>query len=135
SKRLPSYMIPAHFVQLDQLPLTPNGKVDKKALPKPEGKPVTEAQYVAPTNAVESKLAEIWERVLGVSGIGILDNFFLIGGHSLKAMAVAAQVHREYQVELPLKVLFAQPTIKALAQYVATSGKETYVPIEPAPLQ
>ncbi|GEB34858.1 non-ribosomal peptide synthase/polyketide synthase [Brevibacillus parabrevis] len=135
SKRLPSYMIPAHFVQLDQLPLTPNGKVDKKALPKPEGKPVTEAQYVAPTNAVESKLAEIWERVLGVSGIGILDNFFQIGGHSLKAMAVAAQVHREYQVELPLKVLFAQPTIKALAQYVATSGKETYVPIEPAPLQ
>nr|2MD9_A Chain A, Tyrocidine synthase 3 [Brevibacillus parabrevis]4MRT_C Chain C, Tyrocidine synthase 3 [Brevibacillus parabrevis] len=82
--------------------------------------PVTEAQYVAPTNAVESKLAEIWERVLGVSGIGILDNFFQIGGHALKAMAVAAQVHREYQVELPLKVLFAQPTIKALAQYVAT---------------
>ncbi|MED4570421.1 tyrocidine non-ribosomal peptide synthetase TycC [Brevibacillus agri] len=135
AQRLPSYMIPAYFVQLDQLPLTPNGKIDKKALPKPEGKPVTGAEYAAPTNAVERKLAEIWERVLGMSGIGILDNFFQLGGHSLKAMAVAAQVHREYQVELPLKVLFAQPTIKELAQYVATSGKEAYVPIQPAPLQ
>ncbi|WP_432774041.1 non-ribosomal peptide synthase/polyketide synthase [Brevibacillus gelatini] len=135
AKRLPSYMIPTYFVQLEQLPLTPNGKVDKKALPKPEGKPVTGAEYEAPTTPVERKLVEIWERVLGVSGIGILDNFFQIGGHSLKAMNVAAQVHREYQVELPLQVLFSQPTIKELAQYVATSGKDTYVPIQPAPMQ
>ncbi|RNB58979.1 amino acid adenylation domain-containing protein [Brevibacillus gelatini] len=135
AKRLPSYMIPTYFVQLEQLPLTPNGKVDKKALPKPEGKPVTGAEYEAPTNPVERKLVEIWERVLGVSGIGILDNFFQMGGHSLKAMNVAAQVHREYQVELPLQVLFSQPTIKELAQYVATSGKDTYAPIQPAPLQ
>ncbi|MFS0553781.1 non-ribosomal peptide synthase/polyketide synthase [Brevibacillus sp. 179-C9.3 HS] len=135
SKRLPSYMLPAYFVQLDQIPLTPNGKMDKKALPKPDGKPVTGADYVAPGNDIERKLADIWERALGVSGIGILDNFFQLGGHSLKVMSVAAQVHREYQVEVPLKVLFSTPTIKALAQYIATSGKDTYIPIQPAPLQ
>lgn len=135
SHSLPSYMIPAYLVQLDSLPLTPNGKIDRKALPKPEGRPVTGAEYVAPASPVESRLVEIWERVLGVNDIGVLDNFFQLGGHSLKAMSLAAQIHREYQVELPLRVLFATPTIQALAQYIETSGKDTHVPIQPVPLQ
>lgn len=135
SKSLPSYMIPAYLVQLDFLPLTPNGKIDRKALPKPEGRPVTGAEYVAPASPLESRLVEIWEHVLGVTDIGVLDNFFQLGGHSLKAMSLAAQIHREYQVELPLSVLFATPTIQALASYIETSGKDTHVPIHPAPWQ
>ncbi|MEJ8545005.1 non-ribosomal peptide synthase/polyketide synthase [Brevibacillus borstelensis] len=131
SKRLPLYMVPTYFVQLERFPLTPNGKIDRKALPKPEGKPVTGAQYIPPHSDTEKKLAKIWENVLGISNVGVLDNFFELGGHSLRAMNVIAQVHREFQVELPLKVLFASPAIRELAVCIDAGEKGDFLSIQP----
>ncbi|MFE4201638.1 gramicidin S non-ribosomal peptide synthetase GrsB [Aneurinibacillus aneurinilyticus] len=135
AKELPVYMVPAYFVQIEQMPLTQNGKVDRKALPKPEGECGTATEYVAPSSDIEIKLAEIWHNVLGINRIGVLDNFFELGGHSLRAMTIIAQVHKEFGVELPLKVLFATPTISALAQYIADGEKGRYSAIQPAALQ
>ncbi|NIM13070.1 MAG: amino acid adenylation domain-containing protein, partial [Candidatus Aminicenantes bacterium] len=113
SGRLPGYMIPSHFVALDKLPLTSNGKIDRKALPKPEAR--TESEYIAPRNEIEKKLVEIWREVLGLgddTSIGIEDNFFDLGGHSLKATILAAKIHRELDIEIPLTEIFKSPTIR-----------------------
>ncbi|QHZ56608.1 tyrocidine non-ribosomal peptide synthetase TycB [Brevibacillus sp. NSP2.1] len=132
SRALPAYMVPAYLIQLDAFPLTPNGKVDRKALPKPEGKPATSAAYVAPATEVEAKLAAIWENVLGISGVGVLDHFFELGGHSLKAMSVVAQVHREFQTDLLLKQFFAAPTIRDLSRLIETGEHAGAAAIQPA---
>nr|P0C064.2 RecName: Full=Gramicidin S synthase 2; AltName: Full=Gramicidin S synthase II; Includes: RecName: Full=ATP-dependent proline adenylase; Short=ProA; AltName: Full=Proline activase; Includes: RecName: Full=ATP-dependent valine adenylase; Short=ValA; AltName: Full=Valine activase; Includes: RecName: Full=ATP-dependent ornithine adenylase; Short=OrnA; AltName: Full=Ornithine activase; Includes: RecName: Full=ATP-dependent leucine adenylase; Short=LeuA; AltName: Full=Leucine activase [Brevibacillus b len=131
AKELPVYMVPAYFVQIEQMPLTQNGKVNRSALPKPDGEFGTATEYVAPSSDIEMKLAEIWHNVLGVNKIGVLDNFFELGGHSLRAMTMISQVHKEFDVELPLKVLFETPTISALAQYIADGEKGMYLAIQP----
>ncbi|TGV30419.1 amino acid adenylation domain-containing protein, partial [Mesorhizobium sp. M00.F.Ca.ET.186.01.1.1] len=131
-RELPAYMVPTYLIQLDALPLTPNGKVDRKALPKPEGKPATGAAYVAPATEVEAKLVAIWENALGISGVGVLDHFFELGGHSLKAMTVVAQVHREFQIDLLLKQFFAAPTIRDLARLIEHSEQAADAAIQPA---
>ncbi|NIM14494.1 MAG: amino acid adenylation domain-containing protein, partial [Candidatus Aminicenantes bacterium] len=113
AKTLPDYMIPACFVALDKIPLTPNGKVDRKALPKPEVE--GRSEYIAPRDEVEKKLVEIWREVLGLgdnTSIGIEDNFFDLGGHSLKATILAAKIHRELDIEIPLTEIFKSPTIR-----------------------
>ncbi|MFS0553782.1 amino acid adenylation domain-containing protein [Brevibacillus sp. 179-C9.3 HS] len=135
SQELPAYMVPTYLVQLDAFPLTPNGKLDRKALPMPEGKPATGAEYVAPANEVEVTLVKIWENVLGHSGIGVMDNFFELGGHSLKAMTVVAHVHREFQIDLPLKRLFDAPTIRSLSPWIEHSENASDTSIQPAELQ
>ena len=86
---LPAYMIPQHFMALDEIPLTPNGKVDRKALPDPDADAEALTEYVAPRNAIEEQLATLWQEVLGTDNIGIHDNFFERGGHSLLAARVA----------------------------------------------
>ena len=91
SKELPDYMIPSSFIQLEKLPLTSNGKIDRKALPEPDGNINTGVKYEAPTNETEHKLVEIWREILGVESIGINDNFFTLGGHSLKATTLVSQ--------------------------------------------
>lgn len=131
-RELPAYMVPTYLIQLDAFPLTPNGKVDRKALPKPEGKPATGAAYVAPATEVEAKLVAIWENALGISGVGVLDHFFELGGHSLKAMTVVAQVHREFQIDLLLKQFFAAPTIRDLARLIEHSEQAAAAAIQPA---
>ncbi|WP_155729812.1 non-ribosomal peptide synthetase, partial [Paenibacillus polymyxa] len=94
-QELPSYMVPSYFVQLEQMPLTPNGKIDRKALPAPEGSLQTGADYVAPRTWVEVKLAHIWQDVLGLTQVGVKENFFEIGGHSLRATTLASKIHKE----------------------------------------
>ncbi|MGB7604680.1 MAG: condensation domain-containing protein, partial [Lutisporaceae bacterium] len=131
SKNLPDYMIPAYFIQLDKLPLTENGKVDRKALPEVDGSINTDIEYEAPRNEIEEKLAEIWSEVLGIEKIGINDNFFELGGHSLKATNVIAKIHKELNVELPLREMFKTPTIKGLANYVKNTKQSIYSKIEP----
>ncbi|WP_342551889.1 non-ribosomal peptide synthase/polyketide synthase [Paenibacillus sp. FSL R7-0652] len=128
---LPDYMIPAHFVQLDQLPLTPNGKLDRKALPEPNGTMESGRVYVAPRNETEEQLAALWKSVLGVEKIGVQDSFFELGGHSLNAMIVVSRVNREFAVDIPLREMFQYPTIEELAVRIEQAEQGAYALIEP----
>jgi hypothetical protein len=126
---LPDHMVPAHIVPLDAFALTPNRKVDRKALPAPGGR-AAEAAFVAPASDVESQIAAIWARVLGVAKVGSKDNFFALGGHSL----LAVQVHREIRstlgaAKLSITDIFRFPTLQALAAHLDTAP----APAAPAP--
>jgi tyrocidine synthetase-3 len=118
---LPGYMVPSFFVQMEQFPLTPNGKIDRKALPAPSGDQLL-AEYTAPRNETEQALAEIWQSVLGVDQIGVKDHFFELGGHSLKAMVMLSHVSNRFGAEVPLRELFASPTIEGLALALKSQG-------------
>jgi amino acid adenylation domain-containing protein len=117
STKLPEYMVPALWVELEKLPLTPNGKIDKKALPDPE---LTDraAEYIAPRNETEEKLAEIWQELLGLERIGINDNFFELGGHSLLAMRAVSLIRRDLLVSIPIHMLFRFTSISDLSKYL-----------------
>ncbi|MGD2084987.1 MAG: amino acid adenylation domain-containing protein [Candidatus Aminicenantes bacterium] len=130
SHRLPDYMVPAYFVQLDGIPLTQNGKVDRKALPAPMIE--TGAGYEAPGDDIEKKLVEIWSGVLGIEteNIGIYDIFFHLGGHSLKATLLIARIHKEINVMVPLKEVFKRPTIRGLAAYIKQSAATQFTAIK-----
>ena len=116
--KLPAYTIPSTFLFLDSLPQT-NGKLDRRSLPRPERvRPNLGNSYVSPTNATERRLVAAWEKVLDIRPIGIHDNFFDLGGHSLAAMRVVSQVIRTFQLELPLQSLFQSPTIAGMAAVI-----------------
>lgn len=118
-EKLPEYMVPSAFVTLLALPLTPNGKVDRQALPAPgPSRSTLEAVYVAPRTPIEAQLSKIWAEVLGVESIGIYDNFFHLGGHSLLVTQLVFRVRETFQVELPLRSLFEMPTIADLAKNI-----------------
>ncbi|GFN29878.1 non-ribosomal peptide synthetase [Paenibacillus xylaniclasticus] len=135
AQQLPEYMVPGYWVVIDQLPLNANGKLDRKALPKPEQGVVGEVAFEEPANEIEAKLAAIWKQVLSRDRVGMLDRFFDIGGHSLKATAMASALHKQLDVEVPLKQIFKTPTIRELAQYIAEAERKKYRPIEPVALQ
>jgi amino acid adenylation domain-containing protein len=117
--KLPGYMVPSTFVQLDALPLTPNGKVDRRTLPTPDqAKPELEKAFEALRTPVEEALAGIWAEVLRVEQVGVHDNFFDLGGHSLLATQILSRVRDAFQVELPLRSLFEKPTIEGLAEVI-----------------
>ncbi|WP_327195507.1 non-ribosomal peptide synthetase, partial [Paenibacillus alvei] len=132
---LPSYMIPTHFIRLEKMPLTPNGKLDRKALPTPEGALSTGTEYIAPRTTTEAKLAQLWQEVLGLERIGIRDNFFDIGGHSLRAMTLVSRIHQTLEAEVPLRQLFLSPTIEGLAAALEAAEGRTFEALVPAPLQ
>ena len=115
-KQLPSAMVPAIFVFLDQLPVASNGKVDRHALPEPDyTRQEQEKTVMAPRNELELQLTKIWEKVLGHRPIGVRDNFFDLGGHSLLAVRLFAQIEKITGKKLPLAALFDAPTIEQLA--------------------
>ncbi len=119
SARLPVYMVPAAFVQLEALPLNANGKVDRRALPPPdEGRPELETKFVAPRSAVERRLAGFYAEVLGLQAVGVEDDFFELGGHSLHATQVISRVRDCFNVELPLSQFFETGTLADLARRV-----------------
>lgn len=132
SRDLPDYMLPSYFMRLDKMPVTSNGKVDRKALPRPVNEVVAGNEYVPPSNETEEKLTALWEEVLGVSKIGVENNFFDLGGHSLKATSLVSKIHKEFNVQVTLGELFSMPTIKELAQHMASSSESIYSQIEPA---
>ncbi|HEY0602555.1 MAG TPA: amino acid adenylation domain-containing protein, partial [Herpetosiphonaceae bacterium] len=114
--KLPEYMIPAAFVTLDALPLSPNGKVDRKALPAPDtSRPELEAAFVPPQTPEEQALAEIWQLVLGLERVGVHDNFFALGGDSMRSIRVLSQA-RDRGLSLSLQQLFQHQTIGELAR-------------------
>ena len=112
---LPQYMVPSTFVTLASIPLNANGKTDRSALPIPTQQNNAAAEYIAPRTHVEKELAEIWQQSLGVARVGIHENFFQIGGHSLTAMRVVLRIHRSFDVDVPVSMVFGNPTIAALA--------------------
>jgi len=121
-ERLPEYMVPALFVRLEALPLTPNGKVDRRRLPDPsQSRENLESTYVAPETAAETTLAEVWKQVLGVTDVGIDDNFFEMGGDSILTIQVIARANQA-GLRLSPKLMFQHPTIRRLAA-VAEEGK------------
>jgi amino acid adenylation domain-containing protein len=106
-EKLPDYMVPSAFVRMDVLPLTPNGKVDRRALPEPDvSREALESPYVAPRTPTEETLAGIWKEVLKVEQVGVHDNFFDLGGHSLSAVRLIAEVEKQLGIRLPLSTLF-----------------------------
>jgi amino acid adenylation domain-containing protein len=113
--RLPEYMVPAHFLYLDALPLTPNGKLDRKALPAPEHQRAEPREIVDPRSSSEALVVAVFNEVLDRSDIGVLDNFFDLGGHSLMAARVMANLCETARVDLPLRNLFERPTPEQLA--------------------
>ncbi|NIM15274.1 MAG: amino acid adenylation domain-containing protein, partial [Candidatus Aminicenantes bacterium] len=132
ARTLPDYMIPGFFVTLDKIPLTANGKVDRKSLPEPglEGR----SEYIAPRDEVEKKLVEIWKGVLGLgddTSIGIEDNFFDLGGHSLKATILAAKIYREFQVRITLGQIFQTPTIRGISGFIKKTGRSRFIAVIP----
>jgi acyl carrier protein len=129
--RLPEYMVPGAFVVLEALPLSPSGKTDRRALPAPEG--TADEAYAAPRTVTEEILAGIWAEVLGVERVGVQDGFFELGGHSLLATRVVTRVRAALGVDLPLRVLFEEPTVAGLASYLdarRSNAGEALPPIE-----
>jgi len=115
---LPDYMIPDVFVLLEAMPLTPNGKIDRQRLPAPDSAKAPGHQYIAPRTDTEQRLCQIWQEVLGISVIGIHDNFFEVGGNSLLLVRVATAVMDEFGIEIGLLQSFSSPTIEALAAMI-----------------
>ena len=113
--RLPQYMVPQHVVLLDAIPLLPNGKVDRKALPKPSAARKESGERLAPRNDRERVVLATMEHVLNLPGLGIRDDFFALGGHSLLAARLATLLSREFDITVPLRLLFEAPTAERLA--------------------
>jgi amino acid adenylation domain-containing protein len=124
SQKLPEYMIPASFVMLDSLPTTPTGKIDRRALPaRDRRRPALDAAFVAPRSALEGSLADIWREVLHIDDIGIEDNFFDLGGDSLRVAEVNRRLQVKLGVSMPLVDMFSLPTIRSLAEHLRASGR------------
>jgi len=134
-KALPEYMVPRHIAQLEKMPLTPSGKIDRRALPEPSVEADGGVPYTPPRNEREREMASIWQESLKVEKIGIDDNFFALGGHSLKAVGLLAKVERVMGITILMRELFASPTIRELTEkYGAAAAKKKAVllPAEPA---
>ncbi len=121
---LPKFMLPSFFVTLPELPLNPNGKVDKKILPMPELRTSRmKAEHVAPRDAEEATLASIWGKALGVPDLGVHDNFFDLGGHSIIGIQVLTEVERRLGSKLALNALFQAPTIAQFARFIRSEDR------------
>ncbi|MEK3800887.1 plipastatin non-ribosomal peptide synthetase PpsC [Bacillus sp. FSL K6-1234] len=131
---LPGYMVPAYMIEMEQWPVTPSGKLDRNALPAPGGAADAET-YTAPRNVTEMKLSQLWEDVLKNGPVGIHDNFFDRGGHSLKATALVSRIAKEFDVQVPLKDVFAHPTVEGLAAVIREGTDSPYEAIKPVEKQ
>ena len=137
SQTLPEYMIPGYFVKLEKIPLNSSGKVDVKALPEP-GPGISQKTYAAPRDEIEAKLADIWAEVLNIRGdeanvtIGIDDNFFDLGGHSLKATTLVHRIYQEFEINIEIGDVFTYPTIRELGQRIKGLEASEYIEISPS---
>ncbi|HWO24047.1 MAG TPA: amino acid adenylation domain-containing protein, partial [Kofleriaceae bacterium] len=131
--RLPGYMVPAAYANLARLPLTANGKLDRAALPRASGALAT--SHAEPRTEIERVLCEIWREILSVPRVGIHDDFFALGGHSMLALRLIDRVRATFRAHVPLRALFAQPTVAGLAEVVAAAAPAlpAAAPAPPAP--
>jgi amino acid adenylation domain-containing protein len=124
-ERLPDYMIPSSFVLLDALPLTRNGKIDRRALPAPDdARPSAGDDFLEPRTPIEELLTRIWAEVLRVERVGVGDDFFALGGHSLLVTRMVSRVRESFGVELPVRTLFEAPTIRELAGHIEAALRD-----------
>lgn len=121
-QKLPAHMVPALYVSVEQMPLTPNGKVDRKALPAPQGQRAKSGGVIAPAGDFETAVAAIWKDILRVEHVGVDDNFFDFGGHSLQVVQVQNRLRETLGVDVPVLKLFQFPTIRLLAKFVSEQG-------------
>ena len=119
-EQLPEYMLPSFFVNIDVFPLSANGKLDKKSLPSPST--TFKKEFIAPSNEVEEQLVAIWSDLLKIeiTSLSTDEDFFKIGGNSLKAMALINRLNKTFSVEMTLKELFTIQTVKGIADYILT---------------
>nr|QLK00781.1 amino acid adenylation domain-containing protein [Micromonospora carbonacea] len=118
ARELPAHLVPAAFVALDALPLTPNGKLDRAALPAPAAPAAVDDAYVAPRTDAEALVAEVYADILGVEKVGAADDFFALGGNSLRGMRAMARIRAEVDVDLPMRALFGSPVVADLAAQI-----------------
>jgi amino acid adenylation domain-containing protein len=130
-KRLPEYMVPKLWVQMDSFQLTSNGKIDKRLLPDAEFSDMQVYQYVAPRNQLEEKLVAVWQDLLGVEQIGVHDNFFELGGHSILAMRLISAMRKDMGVDISVRELFMNPTIAKLYKQSTANKKDAYQSLIP----
>ncbi len=123
ARRLPDYMVPAAFVQLDAIPLTQNSKVNRAALPAPDNS-FEPSVSLPPETPTEEMLAGIWAQLLRVESVGVEDNFFELGGHSLLATQVVSRAREMFKTEVPLRALFEAPTVRAMARRIDEAQSE-----------
>lgn len=121
--KLPDYMVPSFFVELEDIPLTHHGKIDRGALPQITEENLIEREYLAPRNEIEQKIAVIWQEILGIGKVGISDNFFELGGNSLKVFSFKSRLEKEYAIELNLVEFFCNPTIFCSPKYLKDVDK------------
>ncbi len=126
-EKLPEYMVPGLWYELESFPLTPNGKINRKALPDVDLKGISQQVYSAPANELEIQLANIWQSFLGLDAIGVHDNFFELGGHSLLAMQVIASIRKNLGIEISLREIFIHSTIFDLAKTTKQKKDQTAV--------
>ncbi|PSB57974.1 non-ribosomal peptide synthetase [Chamaesiphon polymorphus] len=133
--KLPNYMVPSAFMLLESMPLTANGKIDRRKLPVPEiSRNQLAVGFVAPRNPTEEMLVKVWAEVLANEHIGIDDNFFALGGHSLLGTQLISRVKNAFNIDLPLHSLFEAPTIAELAQYIQ-QVQQTATAVPQPPIQ
>ncbi len=138
--RLPDYMVPSAFVELESIPLTASGKVDRRGLPAPDAsRPSLETEFVAPRNALEEQLTRICGQLLGVKSIGVYDNFFDLGGNSLHAMQLISRLRDVFGVNLPIRKIFDSPSVIGLGlcleELLAQGKLLTQQELVPVPLE
>ena len=118
-ERVPHFMVPGIFIKLDALPLSANGKVDRKNLPVPNGQRAESADmYAPPETSMEKSIAMMWQEVLGVKDPGIHDDFFHLGGQSIMTIRIVQRINQAFQINLPMRAIFTEPTIASLALLV-----------------
>ncbi len=135
--RLPSYMIPSYYMQLETIKLTSNGKTDRRSLPEITSEALIQNEYIAPSNENEKQLVSIWKEVLGIEQIGVTDNFFELGGHSLQIGQILNRVYKQLNKSITFKSFFETPVIKDLSLKLSTNNytaipkavSQTYYPL------
>ncbi|TGE12424.1 non-ribosomal peptide synthetase, partial [Hymenobacter elongatus] len=130
AEKVPEYMVPAVFIPVSAIPLTPNGKLDVKKLPNPQDYFSKAAEYVPAGTEMEHRLVALWEEVLGTQPIGVHDDFFEIGGHSLKVTQLISRYHRDFEIMLSLQDFYTNTTIAGQAELIGRAAKFTFVNIE-----
>ncbi|RXK84775.1 amino acid adenylation domain-containing protein [Chlorobaculum sp. 24CR] len=123
---LPAYMIPGAFVFVSEIPMTPNGKTDRKALPPPARSDYVQEEtaiLAAPGSSLEQELSAVFAKILGMTAVGVDDNFFSFGGHSLMATSLCSQIRNRWNVDIPLAFVFENPTVKQIAKEIARKEK------------
>ncbi|GAA0555720.1 hypothetical protein GCM10009415_42140 [Chitinophaga japonensis] len=135
-KQLPAWSIPAYYVSMLSLPLTPNGKIDRRELPDPRKAALKQqVEYVAPRNELEASIVNIWKEVLQKEKVGVYDNFFDLGGHSIKGIRIISRLSKELNVKLEIRHLFEALTVAGLAECIREQDRTAFEKIVPLPAQ